>query len=106
RHVFCFGRGDRGERQRFVLWWWGVSSSGQPATIGTLPVAMIEPSGSAALMTLTCGAPLLSPCPCATGSTAIALPAITSATKKETRTTIPSAPKALSERLLRVGCAH
>jgi hypothetical protein len=106
RHVFLAG--DRAGRIGRPVGWGclKVSARGQATTVGTLPVAMIEPAGGAALMTPARQAPLLCTRSQAAGGAAIVLPAITSATKKEARATVPSATKALPEGLLRTVCAH
>lgn len=106
RHVFLVRDGARQIGRQVD---WGrlkVSPPGQTATVGTLPVAMIEPSEGAALMTPPRQAPLFNPRAGATGGTAIALPAITSAAKKEARATVLSATEALPKGLLRTVCAH
>jgi hypothetical protein len=83
-----------------------VSPFGEAAAVGTLPVPMIKPSKCAALMTPARQTPLFGPRSRATGGTAIMLPAVTGATKKEARATTLSATEALSEGLLRAVCVH
>lgn len=106
RHVFWAGDGARRIGRRVGGGYLKVSPPCQSAAIGPLPVAMIEPSEGAALMTPPCQAPLFNPRSIAAGGAAVALPAITGATKKEARATALSAAEALPEGLLRTVCAH
>lgn len=114
-------RGSRGSMIRHVFLrrsWWsgsrdggggchcGVSPRCETATISALAIPMIKASGAAALMTLAGCAPLLRPGLRAASSATITLPAITSATQKETRAASSGATKALAERLRRRGSQH